>query len=522
MMFPRSRILLVIFFAVLLSACSAQQNLGEETWYQVDSPNFRIVTNGDPQAIETLAKDLERYRAVALKLLGAGDTGKKLTIYAAADRQSYAGLVGGELAELTNGLFDTTERGSYALVNLDGRTGERQLEAREFLFHEYTHFLSYNGNTVHYPYWYSEGFAEFMSTMTFTPDGRYELGAIPQERALTLLYTAPMPLEKLLRATTYNTPDREKGRVYASGWMLSHWLIMESGKTEEFKEYVRAYNDGADPVEALEKHFGVKLADVEKRYEELFQQGEFGLVRGRVPPAFREVSPRVRQLAQSSAVAEIGRFLVLSGYNLEGLHSLIQYARAEGVGSPELTAVQAEAETRIGNFDVAERLLASIPAQDRNKFWYQNVDAWLALNREVSTPGPQRDPVALKKARDKFVFLVNNDSGTASHWYGLAMSMEMLDYPREKYMEMLEQAYLRAPRQVHIAQWLAMELYQQKDAEYFARVAKPLLLELSSEEEYQQMKAMLADLQPQAEKSKREKEEEERTLLAQKQNTKSL
>ena len=514
-MFPRAIALLVIFSSFALSACSAQQNLGEETWYQVDSENFRIVTNGDPEAVRTLAKDLERYRAVALKLLGAGDDSHKLTIYAAADRQSYAGLVGEELAELTNGLFDTTAQGSYALVNLDGRSGERQLKAREFLFHEYTHFLSYNGNTTHYPYWYSEGFAEFMSTMTFTPDGRYQLGAIPAERAMTLLFTNPMPLEQLLRATTYNTSDDEKARVYASGWMLAHWLIMESGKTEAFKDYVRAHNDGADPVESLEQTFGMKLPEIEQRYEELFQKGEFDLASGPVPADFTEAKPRVQQLAQRTAVAEVGRFLVLSGYNLDGLHALIQYANAEGVTSPELTAVQAEAETRIGNFDYAEQLLASVPAENRNKFWYQSVEAGLDLSRQASKPDPERNRAELKKARDKFVFLVNNDSDNASHWYGLAMSMEMLGYPREKYVDMLEQAYLRAPRQVHIAQWLATELYAQKDAEYFARVAKPLMMDLASEDEYQQMKGMLADLQPKAEQKR---EAKSHTKLAKKES----
>ena len=494
-MFPRTLALLAIFSSLVLSACSAQQNLGEETWYQVDSKNFRIITNGDPTAVKTLSEDLERFRAVAVSLLGAKKDSERLTIYAAADRQSYAGLVGEELAEMTNGLFDTTAEGSYALVNLDGRNGTRQLKAREFLFHEYTHFLSYNGNTTHYPYWYSEGFAEFMSTMTFSPDGRYQLGAIPAERAMTLLYASPMPLEKLLRATTQNTPDADKGNVYASGWMLTNWLIMQSGKVEQFKKYVKAYNSGEDPVEALERTFNVKLADVEKQYEALFQKGEFSLVSGKVPADFKEITPDVQQLSKRIAIADIGHFLVQSGYNLDGLHALVQYAHAEGVATPQLAAVQAEAETRVGNFDQAEQLLATVPPSDRNKFWYQTVDAWLGLTRQINTPKQERDRAELKKARDKFVFLVNNDSGVASNWYGLAMSMQMLGYPRDKYVDMLEQAYLRAPRQVHIAQWLAQELYKQKDAEYFARVAQPLLLELSSQDEYDQMKAMLKEMQ---------------------------
>jgi hypothetical protein len=145
---------------------------------------------------------------------------------------------------------------------------------------------------------------------------------------------------------------------------------------------------------------------------------------------------------------------------------------------------------------------------DRNKFWFQKADAWLVLNRQMYTPGPERDREQLKKARDKFVHLVNHDEDTASHWHGLAMSMEMLDYPRDKYLEMLEQAYLRAPRQVHIAQWLAMELYQKKDADYFAQVAQPLLMDLTDEDEYQQIKDMLVEM--------RGGEKKKTTTLAQK------
>jgi len=512
-MFSRTLALLVIFSGFFVAACGAQHNLGEETWYQVDSDNFRIVTNGDPDAVKILAADLERYRVVALKLLGTASTArdKKLTIYAAADRQTYAGLVGGELADVTNGLYDTTAEGSYALVNLDGRTGERQLAAREFLFHEYTHFLSYNGNTTHYPYWYSEGFAEFMSTMTFTDNGGYQLGAVPQERAMTLLFTSPMPLEQLLRATVYNTPDEEKPGVYASGWMLAHWLIMESGKADEFKDYVKAYNSGADPVAALEKSLGMSVAEIDKQYQAMFESGSFDMASGPIPADFREARPKVHQLSKQRAVAEVAHFIVQSGYNLESLHALVQYAYAKGIASPELTAIQADAETRIGNFERAGQLLARVPMADRSKYWYLKTDAWLNLNRQINLPGEVRDRENLEKARDKFVFLVNNDSDTATHWFGLAMSMEMLGYPREKYVEMLEQAYLRAPREMHIAQWLARELYEQKDAEYFARVAQPLLLELGSEEEYQQMKMMLAELQPKA-----KRKDKEQTRLAQK------
>ncbi|WGL15048.1 hypothetical protein PVT68_09670 [Microbulbifer bruguierae] len=497
-MFSRFIASIAIFSSALLFAGTAMAgNIAKDTWYQIDSTNFHIITNGDAQAVRTLARDLERYRAVALDLLGARDDGAKLTIYAAADRDSYAGLVGDDLSELTNGLFDTTAEGSYALVNLDGRTGERQLEAREFLFHEYTHFLSYNGTTTHYPYWYSEGFAEFMSTMTFGPDNTYQIGAIPGERAMTLLYTSQMPLQELLRATVYNTPDEEKGRVYASGWMLAHWIIMESGKAKAFKQFVKDYNNGADPVKALSKNLGMSIKEIERHYNAQFESGRFDLARGQVPATFKPANPKVKVMSGQQTVVELARFLVKSGYNAQGLEDLVRYAQREKLYAPELTAVRADAATRAGDYDGAARLLAQVAPTQHKEFWFQNAQAWLWLNREIGSMGSDRSKTMLKEARNKFVNLVNNQSDQAMNWYGLAITMQMLGYPKAQYVEMLEQAYLRAPREVHIAQWMARELYEKKDADYFAEVAQPLLLELTSEAEYNQMKTMLAELKPQ-------------------------
>lgn len=496
-MFSRILASLVLFSSALLFAGGAMaDNLAKDTWYQIDSANFQIITNGDPQAVRVLAEDLERYRAVALELLGGENDGAKLTIYAAADRKSYAGLVGEDLSELTNGLFDTTAEGSYALVNLDGRTGERQLEAREFLFHEYTHFLSYNGTTTHYPYWYSEGFAEFMSTMTFGPDNSYQIGAVPGERAVTLLYSSPVPLQELLRATAQNTPDEEKGGVYASGWMLAHWLVMKSGKTDAFKQFVKDYNSGGDPVLALTKNLGMSISELEEVYNGEFIRGRFDLASGKVPANFKPVRPQVTELSGPQKVVELARFLVKSGYNLESLEPLVKYAQQERIYSPELAAVRADAATRMGDFDSAAQMLAQVAPSDREIYAYQKAQAWLWLNREIGQFGDDRDESMVKKARDQFVKLVNNHADQAMNWYGLAISMQMLGYAKQQYTDMLEQAYLRAPRELHIAQWMARELYEQKKADYFAQVAQPLLLEMTSEVEYNQMKTMLAELKP--------------------------
>ncbi|QFT56707.1 hypothetical protein [Microbulbifer sp. THAF38] len=494
-MVSRSAVFLVLFFGFLLSANAAPRYLGEEIWYQVDSKNFQVITDGDPSAVKTLVADLERYRAVAIELLEVDPNVPKLTIYAAGDRDTYAGLVGAELADMTNGLFDTSAEGSYALVNLDGRIVKKQLKAREFLFHEYTHFLSYNGNTTHFPYWYSEGFAEFMATMSFPKKGRYELGEIPQERAQTLMYAGLMPLDRLLRATVYDTDPEEKADVYASGWLLSHWLMMEGDKAEEFKLFVKDYNDGADPVKSLEKALGMSVKELEKAYVAAFDSGEYEVVSGVIPPEFKEVTPQVKRLHKREAVNVLANFIAQSGYNLQALDDLITYSYHTGIYSTELAAIKASADLRVGNFPQASHLLASVPKKDRQQPWYLNAHAWLTVNQQATVPNDARDLRSLKRAREEFDYLVKREPKNASHWFGLAMAMEMLGYPREEYLAKLEEAYNRAPRELHIAQWLAEELYQQKNAEYFARVAKPLMFELPDEEQNREIKMRLAELQ---------------------------
>ncbi|MBB3062426.1 hypothetical protein [Microbulbifer rhizosphaerae] len=82
----------------------------------------------------------------------------------------------------------------------------------------------------------------------------------------------------------------------------------------------------------------------------------------------------------------------------------------------------------------------------------------------------------------------------SAHWFGLAIAMQKLGYLRGEYLEMLEQAYLRVPREREIAWWYAHELYLDRDAESFAFVARPLLMQTSGQKFREQLQSMLVDL----------------------------
>ncbi|MGL6159517.1 hypothetical protein, partial [Microbulbifer sp.] len=383
--------------------------------------------------------------------------------------------------------------GSFALVNIGRYRFMRKDPAREFLFHEYTHFLTYGRSAVHYPYWYSEGFAEVFSTVSFPEDGKYLFGDIPMERATSLYYDHPMPLEELLRATPAAVDRKQASRVYAGGWMLTHWLIMSSGKTGAIGDYLGAYNRGEDPVEALVSALGMPLEELEGHYlaqaKDKFPRGV-----GQMPPDYKPVQPRLTPISRQGAVAEVARYLVMSGRNAESLQQLVTYARDQGADSHELTSILASAETEAGEFSRAESMLASIPAELHGEQWFQHSEAALWLKRELAK-GIQSDPERLAATRDRFVELVNADEQVPAYWHGLAIAMQKLGYPRHQYLEMLEQAYVRAPRNTGIAWWYAYELYFDRNSKMFSRVARPLLMQITADRPRARLQSMLADLQ---------------------------
>ncbi len=482
-----------VFFMPPVTAADAER-LVDSRWYQADSPNFRIISNGDSMEVEKLARELEGFRVAALGLLQLSGDSQKLTIIAAADRASYGAMVGNKMSLNTSGVYNNTPVGSYALLNLDGRGVYAIHPAREFLFHEYTHFLTYSRGTQRYPYWYSEGFAELLSTLSFTDDDRFQIGTPPASRAATLLNMRPMPLEQLLRLTAKEARKRDRVRLYASGWMLAHWLLLSSGKADEFGEYLRMYQQGADPVKALESALSMPIADIEAVYRQQFH-GKFPVRSSAMPQDYEAPAIKVDLLSKPQAIKEIAQYLANVPRRTEQLSSILQEVSEKGGEIAQLKASLAEAKIGAGELDSAEQLLATIPQAQRESIWFRSPWAWLQLYRQLHRKTQQRDKAVLRDIRDQFVYLVNNNDTGATHWYGLALAMKMLGYPREKYTEMLEQAYFRAPRETAIAFELAVELYRLNDADYFAEVATPLLMDLDGRPEAERLQRMLAELE---------------------------
>ena len=100
------------------------------------------------------------------------------------------------------------------------------------LFHEYAHHLMMQQLDQPYPEWYVEGFAEFLSVPEFEQKRLDRDRRAAADRGWAFSMAKPLPIDEMLGETygeiTKLRPSRLRESVYGRGWLLTHYLTMES------------------------------------------------------------------------------------------------------------------------------------------------------------------------------------------------------------------------------------------------------------------------------------------------------
>ena len=95
------------------------------------------------------------------------------------------------------------------------------LHAQTILFHEYGHHFLLGSYLLAYPAWFSEGYAEFVSTAQI--GDRLSIGAAAQHRARGLLMGPGLPASVLFDPQSRKTLSNEQmDALYGCGWLLTH------------------------------------------------------------------------------------------------------------------------------------------------------------------------------------------------------------------------------------------------------------------------------------------------------------
>ena len=307
----RSSVRLFFLLASLLpTVLSSREALAEQTWTEVQSQHFRVITNGSSRDGRAVANEFEQMRYVfALRFKNENiQSGPPLTIIAARDEATLRNLDPAGWKAMNGNLAGQFFRGwekQYAIIRLDTFGDSNQV----VVYHEYTHSILH-ANFHWLPTWLDEGFAEFYAYTRFQKDRIY-IGA-PSMRMRILRYGNLMPVSQMLevngRSPLYHN-DRDVELFYAEAWAMVHYMIfgpgMENG--DKLSTLFRLLQSGVPQQKAFQQVFGDPHA-----FDDAFAQyvRRFAINAGVLPPNTK-TDPKSfaeRQLTPAEADYELGCF----------------------------------------------------------------------------------------------------------------------------------------------------------------------------------------------------------------------
>ncbi len=279
-----------------------------DTWVEVRSPHFTVVSNGGEKLARRVVEHFEEIRAAFQKTLNKirVDPGQRIIILAAKNENTLKALLP-EFWEVKGhthpaGIFVPGEEKHYVALRLDAE-GDNPYEV---LYHEYVHLLL-RLNFRSLPVWLDEGYAEFLG---HTRIGEKDLvmGEPSRSHIELLRETRLLPLEVLLKVdhrSPYYNEANKTSVFYAQAWALVHYLMLDDQmrKEQPLAKFGQLIANDVDAIEAARQAFG-DLKPFEKKVESYVRQASFHYYYLKSPARVTEKDfvPRTLPPAESAAL----------------------------------------------------------------------------------------------------------------------------------------------------------------------------------------------------------------------------
>lgn len=347
----------LIAVTAFTAACVLQTGAAAAKWLRAESPNFIVYGNTNERVIREKIDSLETLDA-ALRLITqtkAAPSPNKLRVYLVSKA---------ELAEVRPNLnklvagFYTTKIDEIAAFSSPGH--EEWLSSQTILQHEYIHHFMLQYFPAAYPSWYVEGFAEYLSTLTYDK-GELRWGMFENVRAYTLVATSWTSMEKVF--TGQIKSQDQTNDLYAQGWLAVHFFYSKPERRKLLDAYMRAVVAGEkDLAAAFQKSTGMTFAEFDKELRKYMRGRLYSTgVKGWTPPAW-ETS--IRQLTAGEAETLLLRSRIMTELSERERQKTLAVARKLGQDMPEDPHVRlllAQAEVQLGDPQAALSLLAAAP-----------------------------------------------------------------------------------------------------------------------------------------------------------------
>jgi hypothetical protein len=288
MLRPSIRTCLVVILLILAAERSFAART--ETWTEVRSPNFLVLTDSSEKQGRNVALQFELIRAVFRQFFNIPGAAKDpvVTIIAIKDEDGLKRLMPGFWASkgllssessLPAGLYLAGPEKDHIALRLDEITDQEAREALgrraddpfENVHHGYVHFLA--GRLLsQLPLWLVEGSAEFFGS-TEVKGRKISVGAPSRTNLEVLQGTKLLPLGTLFAVDASSPYYHEENRnsiFYAQSWLLTHYLITRDWRegTHRVTDFLALLGQSVEPEEAARRTIGdpLRLQKELKRY----------------------------------------------------------------------------------------------------------------------------------------------------------------------------------------------------------------------------------------------------------------
>ncbi len=261
---------LPIALMALLSAgsLSAQEELLEDRWRQLDTPHFVLLSQASSRQTERFATRLELWRQAAAAIIGGPSPLPAAAVpnyvYLFDDEASFQHFTqAGERS-----FFIPTPRANFMALIIGDEESERTA------FHYYAHFLLKNFSDLRLPRWYEEGLSAYLSRVSASSGGLNIDRFSRREYELIEQISRSLSMERLLYRDDALASPRVIQIANLKSEALLYYLI--HGYQEEafpdrrgqLQRYLQLLMEGRNPRFAFDQSFSVTTAQLDEEFHE--------------------------------------------------------------------------------------------------------------------------------------------------------------------------------------------------------------------------------------------------------------
>jgi hypothetical protein len=232
-------------------------------WLRGETGRFIVYSDGSERSLRSFVEQLSIFDHV-LRVYHPSVTDRpvrrKLEIYLLRGPGTIR-RIRPEVGHGLLGYYKATPSGIYAVSVRDD--SHLVVEARQVLFHEYTHYFMLENFPAAYPAWLVEAYAEYFATADIEDRG-VAVGGGNALRGYDLV-NLPWARFDAILGQAHKDMKRDQGyMIYSQGWLLLHYMMSDPERRRQLDRFIRRTAAGEDTRKAFYEESNLTEAELTK------------------------------------------------------------------------------------------------------------------------------------------------------------------------------------------------------------------------------------------------------------------